>query len=534
MSSDATSASRHHDTIIIGAGMSGMACAQRLSEHTIYQHRDKLLILEARDRTGGRIGSVHINGSRLDTGANWIHGVGSKDNPNPLVEILPHKKYKELGPSVTFRPSSHDETASRDATGPRADQDWVKVDTKDDQTKPPQHTNDLVVPPEISSKLLGSLWELIGSLHDQASETSPTDAKATTILRAIADNDDFRKSFEAIPEKYHQVLRAMPQFVESMEAGPLALQSAEHESDHPGMGLLEYALDDFDGEQVFLRDGYTAVLEEVGKDLVERDQVQLGVEVQQIAWEGNSIKLVTCAGEFTARRVVCTLPLGVLQHHIKLSPKAKPAPFFHPPLPEEKSDAVLSLGFGTLDKIFLVYSEPWWTQEPYATIIEKGLVDRPFEEDAKDHVPNTERSQEPDSLWGFTDELAGIEIDQHGESHSGTRALSVMNLHALTGFPVLSSFVSCANAIHVEGISDHEAGMIVHRALSRWLGCEPPKAEAVHVTRWASDEYSRGSYSHMITNLSETRHREAFQKPIVNSQGAELRFAGEHTSLNHL
>lgn len=37
----------------------------------------------------------------------------------------------------------------------------------------------------------------------------------------------------------------------------------------------------------------------------------------------------------------------------------------------------------------------------------------------------------------------------------------------------------------------------------------------------------------MITDLSKTSHREAFQSPLVNEDGTELRFAGEHTSLNH-
>jgi len=73
----------------------------------------------------------------------------------------------------------------------------------------------------------------------------------------------------------------------------------------------------------------------------------------------------------------------------------------------------------------------------------------------------------------------------------------------------------------------------IHRSLTQWFGREPPLPEAVHVTRWAQDEYSRGSYTHMITGLSKNSHREAFQKPLVNTQGAELRFAGEHTSLNH-
>ena len=58
-----------YDTIIIGAGMSGLACASRLFQHDHYKQTGRLLVFEARDRIGGRIGSVHLHGSRLDTGA---------------------------------------------------------------------------------------------------------------------------------------------------------------------------------------------------------------------------------------------------------------------------------------------------------------------------------------------------------------------------------------------------------------------------------------------------------------------------------
>lgn len=533
MASGPEANSRHHDTIIIGAGISGLACAQKLLQHPSYNEEKKLLVLEARDRIGGRIGSVRVNGNRLDTGANWIHGIGSKDDPNPLVDILPHKEFRELGRSVNFRPFETSDAASSTVVESQADNDWVKIDSDKTESHTQQQRTDLVVPSNIAVKLTGSLWALIGSLHERAAESSAEEAKDTTILKAIAKSETFQEAFKMLPEEYHPALRAMPQFVESMEAAPLAAQSAEHDADHPGMGLLEYALDDFDGEQVFLRDGYTAVVEEVGQKALKHGQIKLGVEVQQISWDKDHIRIVTSDGSYTARKVICTLPLGVLQHHVKQSPKLRPAPFFTPPLPAEKTEAITSLGFGTLDKIFLVYSKPWWTEEPYTSILKKGLVHRPFPDDPNKPPSDLDECSEPDAFSGFTNELPGIAISPDGTSQPGIRSLSVINLHALTGFPVLSSFVSCANAVHVEGLSDHAASMIVHRALTKWLGREPPRPEAVHVTRWATDEFSRGSYSHMITGLSETRHRQIFQKPLVGAGGAKLRFAGEHTSLNH-
>ena len=333
--------------------------------------------------------------------------------------------------------------------------------------------------------------------------------------------------FKHIPKEYHGTLSCMPAGIEGIEAAPLVAQSAEHPEGQPGMSLSEYALNDYEGDQVFLQDGYLAVIDEVAKTLIARDLIRCNTNVRQIRWDTYPVEIETDDGLYRAKEVVCTLPLGVLQHADK---SKSPSPsIFSPALPQDKSTAISSLGFGTLNKIFMVYDEPWWHKDPYLSIIKKGLVGSA----TVDHRINDEGEVEGlDTITGFTDELSGIEIREDGTVASAPRVLFIINLHDLTGFPVLQCFVSCANAAHVETLSDEEAGGIVHRALSKWMGVEPPKADT-HVTRWAQDEFSRGSYSHMITGLSEVRHREAFQNPIVNNKGGCLRFAGEHTSKNH-
>lgn len=83
----------------------------------------------------------------------------------------------------------------------------------------------------------------------------------------------------------------------------------------------------------------------------------------------------------------------------------------------------------------------------------------------------------------------------------------IMNLHGLTGQPVLRAFVSCKTATTVEAMTDEDISGLFHRTLIQWFGIAPPAPpDAVHVTRWAQDPYSRGAYSHMITGLSEARH----------------------------
>ncbi|MEZ4631271.1 MAG: FAD-dependent oxidoreductase [Deinococcales bacterium] len=65
--------------LVIGAGMAGLAAASELVKAG-YQ----VLILEARDRVGGRLWTHHLwEDAPVDLGASWIHGVQG----NPLTKL---------------------------------------------------------------------------------------------------------------------------------------------------------------------------------------------------------------------------------------------------------------------------------------------------------------------------------------------------------------------------------------------------------------------------------------------------------------
>ncbi|RMZ02088.1 hypothetical protein D0862_06145 [Hortaea werneckii] len=519
----------HYNTIVIGAGMSGLACASRLLQHPSHQKPNSLLVLEARDRIGGRIDAIHVNGCRLDTGANWIHGTGTKEMPNPLVEILPHKRMRPLDGTVAFKAPRIDKDVGESS---ELEDGWVEIDgaakscsvqpSKDESGSGESRT----IPAASTSVLMESVWGMLGSLHDEAASSPDNEAGKMTVLNAIRRNEVFNSAFAELPPELHPSLSGMPQFIENMEAAPLAAQSAEHDKGRAGISLAEYSIDDFDGDQVFLQDGYLSLIDEVAKVLREQHLIQTGTEVQRIRWDRTPVAVETCESTFTADRVVCSLPLGVLQHHSQQHGQVHVPPLFEPSLPQSKLDALDALGYGTLDKIFLIYDRAWWNEEPYLSRYQMGVVQRSTGE-------HQEEDARPDSFMGFTSELPGIAIHPENKTSSGPRLLSCLNLDSLTDFPVLSTFVSCSNATHIESLTDQEAGAIVHRALTSWLGLEPPPPATVHVTRWASDRFSRGSYSHMIAGLSDHKHREEFQRPVRGNDGGELRFAGEHTSKNH-
>ncbi|HEY7160787.1 MAG TPA: FAD-dependent oxidoreductase, partial [Acidobacteriota bacterium] len=57
------------DVLIIGAGASGLSAAKELSESG-----RKVIVLEARNRVGGRIHTLHDEGVPIELGAEFIHG----------------------------------------------------------------------------------------------------------------------------------------------------------------------------------------------------------------------------------------------------------------------------------------------------------------------------------------------------------------------------------------------------------------------------------------------------------------------------
>lgn len=122
---------RDYDVIVIGAGVAGLASAARLYENAHFRQEGKLLVLEARDRIGGRINAVYVEGCRLDTGANWIHGIGTDDRPNPLMNIVPHKRLRQLSGAVAFKnPHAGPRPAGVDCSADNVENEdgWVKLE----------------------------------------------------------------------------------------------------------------------------------------------------------------------------------------------------------------------------------------------------------------------------------------------------------------------------------------------------------------------------------------------------------------------
>src|SRR5258708_33398591 len=100
------------DVAVIGAGAAGIGAARRLREAGVVS----VLVLEARDRVGGRVNTIEPAGFPLDRGAEWLHSA----DRNPHSPIA-----KRLGFSVHRRPPEWTTPRRRRGETVEAESDWL-------------------------------------------------------------------------------------------------------------------------------------------------------------------------------------------------------------------------------------------------------------------------------------------------------------------------------------------------------------------------------------------------------------------------
>jgi protoporphyrinogen oxidase len=67
----------YYEVIVVGAGMAGIGASRILTEHQVPH-----LVLESRDRIGGRVYSQPFAGSLVELGASFVH---SPEHPSNMI-----------------------------------------------------------------------------------------------------------------------------------------------------------------------------------------------------------------------------------------------------------------------------------------------------------------------------------------------------------------------------------------------------------------------------------------------------------------
>jgi monoamine oxidase len=100
------------DVAVIGAGAAGIGAARRLLE----AGTSSVLVLEARDRVGGRVNTIAPAGFPCDRGAEWLHSA----DRNPLSPIA-----RDLGFTVHSRPPTWTTRLRYSGETLEAEADWI-------------------------------------------------------------------------------------------------------------------------------------------------------------------------------------------------------------------------------------------------------------------------------------------------------------------------------------------------------------------------------------------------------------------------
>ncbi|MET1415644.1 FAD-dependent oxidoreductase [Roseibium sp. HPY-6] len=124
---------------------------------------------------------------------------------------------------------------------------------------------------------------------------------------------------------------------------------------------------DYGGDEVILPGGYDQLLNAVPDNI----DIRLGHVVTNVVVEENSVQLQDQTGQHHSfDAMILTTSLGVLKNG---------AIAFSPPLPREKVDAIVKLGMGTLDKVYLRYDEVFWDADvTWIATPENGLPQGQF------------------------------------------------------------------------------------------------------------------------------------------------------------
>ena len=290
--------------IVIGAGFAGLAAANALRNAGV-----PCVVLEGRDRVGGRAHTVDVGGSPVDLGCSWI----TDPIGNPMTRFATRAGVPQTNAAIEADvPTSRFYDAR---TG-------------------------VVLPPRtLAAASHAVLFEQqAGSFSKQL---GPNASTKDGIL-AYADAHKLRGDARRRGEFFMRLVTEVPDATD-WDKDSLAAW-AGYSSPYYGFGQGDFPVG-----------GYSRIV----RALAAGTDVRHGVTVTdvELASDGVRVRAVSPAGRalsLEGSHVIVTVPLGVLKAG---------AIRFTPALPAAKVGAIGRLGFGVFEKVVVRFPEPYWATE---------------------------------------------------------------------------------------------------------------------------------------------------------------------------
>ncbi len=350
------------DVIVVGAGFAGLVAARELVKRGV-----SAIVVEARDRVGGRVMSVPIEGGHvLDVGGQWT-GPG-QDRIRALGEEMGVESFPTWpeGGHVQYR------------NGVRSTYEGAV--------------------PQMDAEMVSEFFKAVMAL-DQMSQEVPLDApwKAPRALEWDSQTFEGWMQVNMPNEGAKETMRLAIEAVYAVEPHDLSLLHMLFYA-RSGTGLL-YLISTEGGAQADrFEGGAQLVADRVAEQLGER--VRLAQPVRRVTRDASSVNIEGDGFAYKGKFAVVTAP-PALAGRIE----------YRPPMPPLRDQLTQRAPMGSVIKCQAVYAKPFWRDEGLSgrAISDTGPVKVVFD--------NSPRGGSPGVLMGFIEGgdgrlLAGVSEDE--------------------------------------------------------------------------------------------------------------------------
>ncbi len=312
---------RTADAVIVGAGFAGLTAARQ-----VHRAGRSVVVLEARDRVGGRVWNHDLGGGHVSERGGTFVGP-TQDRVLALA--------RELGVSTFLTYDQGENVYIADGTR------LQYSDTGVTGTAPP----DPVILPDLA---------LIVSQLDQMSRTVPVAApwSAANALEWDGQTLESWINSHTVTPRFHQLIPLATRPIFGAEPRELSLLfvlfyiASSGDQRHPG--TFERSFDTRGGAQMsrFVGGSQTIALNlaaELG------DRVVLDTPVRRIVQDGIGVTVVSDRVSVKAKRAI-----------VAIAPALAARIDYEPILPFERDQLTQRFGQGTLTKVAAVYDRPFW------------------------------------------------------------------------------------------------------------------------------------------------------------------------------
>ncbi|KAM8924588.1 peroxisomal N(1)-acetyl-spermine/spermidine oxidase [Pelodytes ibericus] len=455
--------------LIIGSGISGIAAASKLHAHGF----ENLKVLEATGRTGGRIRSQKYGQGNIEIGAQWIHGPSPG---NPIFQLA--SQYGLLSPEALSKENQEVEYYFQPPLFSVTYSSSGKI---------------------LSQEVLSNITRQYSSWLEETRNVSQVECDPKASVGGF-----IKQQIKSAEKKWD---KSTAEISLALVNGLLNLEcciSGTHSMDYVALcPYHEYTM--LPGIDCIFPGGFEGLVNQI-KSTLHNDTILLNKEVKTIHWDGSfqgsdsqiyPVQVQCEDGDtFVADHVIVTVPLGLLKERVES--------FLSPPFPPKKAQAIKNIGFGTNNKIFLEFKEPFWDSDcETIQVVWEGVS------------PLIEPKRNLTQDW--VKKLPGFIVLQPSEKIGH----------------VLLAFIAGEESEFMETLTDDKI-LSDMTALLRQVTGNPALPPPIRIlrTQWHSNPFTRGSYSYVAVG-SSGEDIDNLAQPLPSDGAAEkplqVLFAGEAT-----